>query len=166
MLSHDSLDIGYLKDQVDTFKIDNASVYQILSKVFTDMDVHVYLKQRKSMKDGQAVFFNVHKQFLGLDHVVRQAAEAEGKLQSSHNDGERKACDWDKYVLLHKEQHAIMESLTDYGYSVMDNGPKVHHFFQGIKSSKLEEVDNVIQAQPEKYGTDFDTTMSYLGQIV
>ena len=118
------------------------------------------------MQDGQSVFFDIHKHFLDPDHVARQAAYAEGKLQNSHFYGERKTWDWDKYVALHKEQHAIMESLTDYHYSGMDNGTKVCHFLQGIKSSELEATVNVVHSQPEKYGTDFDAVGSYLGQMV
>ena len=74
--------------------------------------------------------------------------------------------DWDKYVALHKEQHAIMESLTDYGFSGMDNGTKVLHFLQGIMSSESEVTVIVVRAQPENYGTDFDAVVSYLGQMV
>ena len=48
--------------------------------------------------------------------------------RNSHYDGEQKGWDWDKYVALHKEQHAIIVSLTDYGYSGMDNGAKVCNF--------------------------------------
>ena len=92
------------------------------------------MKQRKGTQDGQAVFFDIHKHFLGPYHVARQVTEAERKLQSSHYDGERKVWDWDKYVALHKEQHAIMESLTDYGFSGMENDTKVRHFLQGINS--------------------------------
>ena len=112
------------------------------------------------------MFFNAHKQFLGPNHMAMQTTDVERKLQNSQYDGERKGWDWDKYVALHKEQHAIMESLTDYGYSGMDNGTKVCHFLQCIKSTELEAAVNVIWAQPEKYGTDFDATMSYLGQMV
>ena len=64
------------------------------------------------------------------DHVARQAVEAERKLQNSHYDGEEKMWDWDKYIALHEEQHTIMESLTDYGYSGMDNGT----FFKASKA--------------------------------
>ena len=46
---------------------------------------------------------------------------------------------------LHKEQHAIMECFTDYGYSDMNNGTKVCHFLQGINSTELEVVVNVLQ---------------------
>ena len=111
------------------------------------------------MQDGQSVFFDIHKHFLDPDHVARQAAYAEGKLQNSHFYGERKTWDWDKYVALHKEQHSIMESLTEYGYSGMNNGTKVHHFLQGIKSPELEVMINVVCSQPEKYGTDFDAVV-------
>ena len=111
------------------------------------------MKQRKATKDGRAVFFDIHKKFLDPDHVARQATDAEGKLQNSH----------DKYVILHKERHAIIESITDYGYIDIDNGIKLCHFLQGIKSPELEAVVNVVHPQPEKYGTDFDATMSYLG---
>ena len=59
-----------------------------------------------------------------------------------------------------------MESLTDHGCSVMDSCTKVHHYLQGIKSLELETAVNVVQAQPEKYGMDFDVTMSYMGHMV
>ena len=55
------------------------------------------------MQDSQAVFFDVHKHFLGPDHVARKTADAEGKLKNSHYDGERKAWDWDKYATLYNE---------------------------------------------------------------
>ena len=42
--------------------------------------------------------------------------------------------EFDKYITLHKEQHAIMESLIEYGYIGMDNGNKVRHFLQCIQS--------------------------------
>ena len=54
------------------------------------MDAYVYMKQRKGMQDGQALFFDAHKQFLSPDHVARQAVEVGKKLQTSHYDGERK----------------------------------------------------------------------------
>ena len=79
------------------------------------------------MQGSWAVFFDIHKQFLSPDHVTMQATEAERKLQNSHYDGEKKSWDWDKYVAIHKEQHTIIESLVDNGYSGMDKGTKVLH---------------------------------------
>ena len=48
----------------------------------------------------------------------------------------------------------------------MDNGTKVPHFLQLIKSTELEAAVNVFQAQLEKYGKDFNATVSYLGNMV
>ena len=59
-----------------------------------------------------------------------------------------------------------MESLTDYGYSCMNNGTNVRHCLQCIKSTELEVAVNVFQAQPEKYGTEFDVNVSYVGKMV
>ena len=85
-------------------------VHLILSKILMDTNTYVYVKQRKSMEDCQAVLFNIHNQYLGPDHVARQTEEAEAKrkLQISNDAGERKGWDWDKYVTLHKEHHTIM----------------------------------------------------------
>ena len=48
----------------------------------------------------------------------------------------------------------------------MVSGIKVCHFLQFIKSPDFEAVVNVVCAQPKKYGTDFDATMSYLSHMV
>ena len=48
-MTQETLDRAYLNYQVNSFKIDNALVHQILSKVFTDMDVYVYVKERKGL---------------------------------------------------------------------------------------------------------------------
>ena len=119
------------------------------------------MKQRKCTQDGWAVLLDIHKHFLCTDRVTRQATDAEQKLQISHYNSEMKRWDWDKYVALHKELHVIMEN---YGYGEI--GTKVHHFLKGIKSTELEAVVNVVWAQPEKNGTDFDTPVSYLEQVV
>ena len=65
------LDKLYYLYNVYTFKLDNALVYQILSKIFMDTDAYVYMKQRKSLQDVEAVYLDVQKLFLGLAHVAR-----------------------------------------------------------------------------------------------
>ena len=81
-MTQEILDRAYLSYQIDTLKINNALVYQILSKVFTDMDAYIYVKHRKAMQDRQAVYFDTHKHFLSPNHVVKQATDAEGKQQN------------------------------------------------------------------------------------
>ena len=47
----------------------------------------------------------------------------------------------------------------------MDKGTKVYHFLQDIKSIEFDAAVNVVCAQPEKYGKDFDVTLNHLGQM-
>ena len=65
------------------------------------------------MQDSQTAFFDIHKHFLGPDHVARKATDAKWNLQNFIYDCEKKAWDWDKYAILYKEQHAIIEILTE-----------------------------------------------------
>ena len=46
-----------------------------------NMEAYIYMKQRKGMQDGQAVLFDIHKQFLGPDHVACLATDKRRKLQ-------------------------------------------------------------------------------------
>ena len=59
-----------------------------------------------------------------------------------------------------------MECLSDYCYSGINDGTKVHHFLHDIERTELDVVVNVIWAQPEKYGKNFDAMTSYLCQVV
>ena len=99
-LTQDSLDKAYFNYQCDSFKINNALVYQIFSKI-TDLEAYVCVKQRKSMQDHWAVFFDICKQFLVLtiwpDRQLKQKEAANFSLWWWE-----KRWDWDKYFALHK----------------------------------------------------------------
>ena len=73
--SKECFDRVYVRWQCDTFKIDNVLVYHILSKNFIGINTYVYLNQRNYIQDGCAVYYNIHKQFLGPDHNDRQTAK-------------------------------------------------------------------------------------------
>ena len=75
----------------------------------------------------------------------------------------RENCGMDKNDPFHTQQHAIMKSSIDYGYSGMDNSTQVCHILQGIKSPELEAAINIVCLQSEKHGTDVDANSSYLG---
>ena len=118
-----------------------------------DMDAYVYMKQRKSIKDGGAVFFDIKNCFISPDMWP-------GKLQMK-----KRSCK--PLIMIVKGKGEIGTSmLHSKDYSRIDNGTQVCLFLQGIKSTELEKAVNVVRAQPEKYGTDFNATVSYMGQMV
>ena len=51
-LGQDSMDRIYMDYQTDTFKVENAMVYQVFTKMFIDTDIFVYVKQRRGMQDS------------------------------------------------------------------------------------------------------------------
>ena len=63
-MNQKSLNRVYLDHQCDTFRTGNTLVYHILSKIFPDKGDYIVMKKRKSMQDGSAVFFDIHKLFL------------------------------------------------------------------------------------------------------
>jgi hypothetical protein len=48
--------------------------------------------------------------------------------------------DLEKYVQIHAEQHAVLNGLTDYGYSGIANGTTVRKLIAGIKTDALDNV--------------------------
>ena len=65
------IDKKYLELQCNTFKADNTMMYCNLSNIFT----YVYVKQRKKSLNSQAVYFDVHRQFIGPHYVARHTAD-------------------------------------------------------------------------------------------
>ena len=55
-------------------------------------------------------------------------------------------------IALNKGLNMIKESIVDPGST------KTWSFFQEIRSTEFEALNNIVYAQPEKDGKDFDTT--------
>jgi hypothetical protein len=80
------------------------------------------------------------------------ASETEAKLGSVSYIGERKKWTWEKYVQIHAEQHAVLNGLTNYGYSGIDNVTKVRKLMAGIKTEYLYTVKAAVLYSPALYG--------------
>jgi hypothetical protein len=56
--------------------------------------------------------------------------------------------DLEKYVQIHAEQHAVLNGLTNYGYSSIYNGTKVRKLMAGIKTDALDTVKAEVLESP------------------
>ena len=74
------------------------------------------------------------------------ASAAERKLETITHKAETKRWNFEKFVRLHKEQHATLLGLTQHGYSGIDERSKVRHLMAGIKTSNLDSVKAQILA--------------------
>jgi hypothetical protein len=93
------------------------------------------------------------------------ASEAEAKLGSVSYTGERKKWTWEKYVQIHAEQHAVLNGLTDYGYSGIDNGTKVRNLMEGIKTDALDTVKAAVLARPA-LRTNYPDVVTLYGDFI
>jgi hypothetical protein len=107
-----------------------------------------YVKPAQRTKDERRAFFLLWDHFLGPNNVDNLASEAEVKLGSVSYTGERKKWTWEKYVQIHAEQHAVLNGLTDYGYSGIDNGTKIRKRMADINTDALDTVKAAVLESP------------------
>jgi hypothetical protein len=63
------------------------------------------------------------------------ASAAETNITGTIYNGEKKSLIWENYVIIHTEQHSVLNGLKDYGYSGIDYSSKVCHLLKGIKKT-------------------------------
>jgi hypothetical protein len=124
-------------------------------------DCWTYVKPAHHTKDGRHTFLLILNHFLGPNNIDNMASEAEAKLGSVSYTGGRKKWTWENYVQNHAEQHAVLNGLTDYGYSGIDNGTKVRKLMAGIKTDTLDTVKAAVLASPALRTNDPDVVTLY-----
>ena len=114
------------------------------------------------------LMFNLHKghktdvlhsldslNYLGDSNVNTMSTRAEHCLETVSFAREKQNWNFEKYVKLHADQHAILEGLVEYGHARIDERLKVHHLLRGIKMDKLDSVKSTIYANAT-YHSDFN----------
>jgi hypothetical protein len=65
----------------------------------------------------------------------------------------------------HAEQHTVLNGLTDYGYSGIDNGTKVRKLMAGIKTDALDTVKAAVLASPA-LRTNYPDVVTLYGDFI
>jgi hypothetical protein len=73
--------------------------------------------------------------------------------------------DLGKYVHIHAEQHAVLNGLTDYRDSGIDNGTKVLNLMVGIKTDALDTVKAAVLASPA-LRTNYPDVVTLYGDFI
>ena len=93
---------------------------------------------------------------------------AEKKLAMTMYSGERRHWTFEKYVMLHKDQHSILEGLIKHSYAGIDEHSKVRYLLDGIKMDDLNMIKGQILATAALHN-DFDACVTlfrdYLLQV-
>ena len=128
------------------YRDDNAAVFDKLAALTRDKDCWTYVQKAAKSRDGRKAFLALKDHYLGKNNVDNQATIAEGKLRDTTYNGEQRRWNFERYVRVHVDQHAILEGLTEYGYAGIDPRSKVRYLLDGVKTNEYQHVKVQIMA--------------------
>jgi hypothetical protein len=128
-------------------------------------DFWTYAKPEQRTKNGRRAFLLLWDQFLGPNNVDNIASEAEAKLGSVSYTGERNKRTWEKYVQIHAAQHAVLNGITEYAYSDIDNVTKVRKPMAFMKTDALDTVKAAVLASPA-FRTNYPDVVTFYGDFI
>jgi hypothetical protein len=143
----------------------SMEVWSYMANTTRAHDCWTYAKPAQRTKDGRCVSLMLWHHFLGPNSFYNMASEAEAKLGSVSYTGERKKWTWENYVQIHAEQHAVLNGLTDYGYSTIDNGTKVRNLMVGIKTDTVDTLKAVVLVNPALH-TNYPDGVTLYGDFI
>ena len=147
--------VNQVEQQTASYNADNEAVWEIIAQWTRTTECWTYVRPAQRTRDGRLAFKNLKEHYLGPNNVDTQSNTAEHTLQTTTYQGEQRRWNFERYSKLHKDQHAILEGLTEHGYSGIDARSKVRYLMDGIKTSILDPVTTNIIATPA-LRTDFN----------
>jgi len=123
-----------------TYLDDSSKVWELLSAITRDLECWSYVMPAQKTREGRSAFFNLKLHYLGVNNVDNMASTAERKLQTNSYTGETRKWNFEKYVRVHVDQHAILNGLREHGYSGIDKRTMVRYLNAGIKTTSLDHV--------------------------
>ena len=131
---------GLTNPFTQTYLDDRSKVWELLSAITRDLECWSYVMPAQKTRDGRSAFFNLKLHYLGVNNVDNMAATAERKLQTNTYTGETRKWNFEKYVRVHVDQHAILNGLREHGYAGIDKRTMVRYLTAGIKTTSLDHV--------------------------
>ena len=155
------------RDEHPTFLTDRQTVWDKISDLTRDHECWTYVKPAQHARDGRQGYMLLFDHYLGQNSMANQASLTEAKLKNSSYQGKRRRWNFEKFVHMQVEQHEILNGLTKYGYSGIDDGSKVRYLLGGIKTKDLDPVKVQIMASPglrEDYEGCVNLHQDYIAQ--
>ena len=146
----------------ETYRADNRLVCRVLKKIVEGTNAFSYV--RSYTADGRAAYFKLKSVFLGPQTANNQATIQESRLQNTTYTGETARFGFNKLVEIHKTAHNRLEALVDHGYAGIDEGTKIRHFLNSIKTEKLKLVVELVRNNPDY--TQFDDVVRRIQDTV
>ena len=97
--------------------------------------------------------------YLSENNVDNMSSRAEAKLKDTSYSGEKRRWNFEKYIKMHVDQHAILTGLVKNGYSGINDRSKLRHLMAGIKTKVLDPVKTQIM-ESATLRNDFDACVN------
>jgi hypothetical protein len=114
---------------------DRRKVWDIMSNICDQHSCFVYIKPALRIINGRDAYMLLVDHFLGPNNVGTMASATETKLSGTLYNDKKKIFTWETYVIIHTDQHSVLNGLKDYGYAVIYDSSTVHHLLKGIKTT-------------------------------
>lgn len=138
---------------------DRVRVWELMSELTRSHDCWSYVRPAQRTRDGRLAFLGLRGHYLGANNVDNMSAQAERKLQTTTYTGEKRRWNFEKYVKVMIDQHAVLKGLTEHGYAGIDDRSKVRHLLAGIKTNALDSVKTQIMSNAV-LRSDFDACVN------
>ena len=148
-----------------TYMTDRARVWELISELCRDQDCWSYVRPAQRTRDGRLAFTGLKGHYLGVNNVDNMSTRAERKLTSTTYTGEKRRWNFEKYVKVHMDQHAILGGLVERGYAGIDARSKVRFLCNGIKVTSLDSVKTRIMSD-EKLRSDFNACVNLFQDFI
>ena len=115
-----------------TFLSDRQRVWERITEITRDHDCWTYIRPAQGSRHGRSAYLGLYDHYLGENNVGTMSTRAESRLEKTTYSGEKRNWNFEKYIKVHADQHAILEGLVDYGYAGIDEQSKVRHLLKMI----------------------------------
>ena len=142
-----------------TFLSDCQRVWEKIAEIMRDHDCWTYVRPAQRSRNGRLAYLGLYDHYLGENNVDTMSTRTESRLEKTTYSGEKRNWNFEKYVKVHADQHAILEGLVDYGYAGIDERSKVRHLLKGIRTDKLDTIKSTIMANAQ-YRSDLSACVN------
>ena len=94
---------------------DRSNVWELILDLTRDQDFWLYVRPSQRTCDGRLAFLGLKNDYLGENNVNNMPSRAEAKLKDTSYSGEKSRWNFEKYVKMHVDQHAILTGLVEHG---------------------------------------------------
>jgi hypothetical protein len=150
---------------VRSFVNDRRKFWYIMSNICGKHSCFVYINPALRTRNGRDAYMLLCDHFLGTNNVGNMASAAETKLTGTLYKGEKKRFTWETYIIIHTEQHSVVNGLKYYGYAGIVDSSKVRHLLKEIKTTELDVCKTQVMASPS-LRDDFAATVELYSTFI